>query len=304
MRYRPRAADLASAVGSRQTGSRPPDIRRQAREARRAWLVAENVCAAIRVSHLRSLLSEVIAGLAVDASRSCIPAGSTVHREGDPAGPPRGGGVGGDASECDCSPMGRMMTVRCCRPGSLIGVVSLFASPFALPLPIPVVTDTGLLAFRPSVVQRAADRDPRLARALLVELSERVLSFITEISGSAFATVRQRIARHLLDLGTRESERLAARGRDQPAGRCRCRGQRGGARPTRCRRRRCPGRPRSWRRLTHGHASASHVAHISLLLPLRHGGAAVEGRWFGDVRKSDRPSRDAWSIRHLRRWLR
>jgi CRP/FNR family transcriptional regulator, cyclic AMP receptor protein len=37
------------------------------------------------------------------------------------------------------------------------------------------------------------------------EVTERVLSFVWEISSSAFATVRQRLARHLLDLA---SERM------------------------------------------------------------------------------------------------
>jgi hypothetical protein len=80
--------------------------------------------------------------------------------------------------------------------------VSLFASPFSLPATIQAVTDADLLAFRPSVVQRAAERDARVARALIDELSERVLSFIGEIPGSAFATLRQRVARHLLDLAS------------------------------------------------------------------------------------------------------
>jgi CRP/FNR family cyclic AMP-dependent transcriptional regulator len=100
---------------------------------------------------------------------------------------------------------GRTMTVRYCRPGALIGVVSLFASPFSLPATLQAVTDTDLLALRASLVRTAADRDARVARALLDELSERVLSFIAEIP-SAFATVRQRVARHLLDLAS-ESQR-------------------------------------------------------------------------------------------------
>ena len=39
--------------------------------------------AAIEASHLRALSSEAIARLAVDASRLRVPAGSTIHREGD-----------------------------------------------------------------------------------------------------------------------------------------------------------------------------------------------------------------------------
>jgi CRP-like cAMP-binding protein len=39
-----------------------------------------------------------------------------------------------------------------------------------------------------------------VAQAFLRELSARVLGFLAEIPGSAFTSVRQRVARHLLDL--------------------------------------------------------------------------------------------------------
>jgi CRP/FNR family transcriptional regulator, cyclic AMP receptor protein len=157
--------------------------------------------AAIEVSHLRSLSPEAIAGLAVDASRLRVPGGSTIHREGDTAAHLEVV-VSGLIRVYVTAPDGRTMTVRYCRPGALIGVVSLFASPFSLPATIQSVTDAEVLAFRPSVVQRAAERDARVARALLDELSERVLSFIAEIPGSVFATIRQRVARHLIDLAS------------------------------------------------------------------------------------------------------
>lgn len=56
------------------------------------------------------------------------------------------------------------------------------------------------------MVQRAAQQDARVARALLDELSERVLSFIAEIPGSSFTTVRQRVTRHLLDLASERQQ--------------------------------------------------------------------------------------------------
>jgi CRP/FNR family transcriptional regulator, cyclic AMP receptor protein len=46
-------------------------------------------------------------------------------------------------------------------------------------------------------------------------VSERVLSFVWELSGSAFATVRQRVARHLLDLA---SERVRGPAAEQRSG--------------------------------------------------------------------------------------
>jgi CRP/FNR family transcriptional regulator, cyclic AMP receptor protein len=156
--------------------------------------------AAIEASHLRSLPPEVVAALTADASRLRVPAGSLLHRHGD-SSPHVEVVVSGLVRVYVTAPDGRTLTVRYCRPGALIGVVSLFASPFSLPATIQAVTDADLLALRASVVRRAAERDVRVARALLDELSERVLSFIAEIP-SAFATVRERVARHLLDLAS------------------------------------------------------------------------------------------------------
>jgi CRP/FNR family transcriptional regulator, cyclic AMP receptor protein len=163
--------------------------------------LGEDARAAIENSHLRSLPSDALARLVVDASRFRVPAGSTIHEEGDTS-PHLDVVVSGLMRVYVTAPDARTMTIRYCRPGALIGAVSLFASPFALPVTIQALTDADVLAFRPPVVQRAAERDPRIARVLIDELSERVLAFMREIPGSAFATVRQRVARHLLDLAS------------------------------------------------------------------------------------------------------
>ena len=166
----------------------------------------DDVAAAICGSHLGSLPSAVITRLAADASRLHVPAGSTIHRQGD-ATAHFEIVVAGLVRVYVTARDGRTMTVRYCRPGALIGVVSLFASPsFSLPVTVQTVTDAVLLAFPPSVLRRAAERDPQIARAFLGELSERVLDFIAEIPGSAFATVRQRVAHHLLDLASESQQ--------------------------------------------------------------------------------------------------
>jgi CRP/FNR family transcriptional regulator, cyclic AMP receptor protein len=178
----------------------------------------EDERAAIGASHLGSLSPEVIAELTADASRLRVPAGSMLHREGTTS-PHLEIVVAGVVRVYVTAPDGRTMTVRYCRPAALIGVVSLFASPFMLPATIQAVTDADLLVLRASLVRRAAARDVGVARALLDELSERVLWFIAEIP-SAFATVRQRIARHLLDLASerqRGSELVAAIGQQELA---------------------------------------------------------------------------------------
>ena len=62
--------------------------------------------------------------------------------------------------------------------------------------------DAEVLRISATVARRLGTHDLGVARAFIGELSERALSFVYEIPDSAFATVRQRVARHLLDLAS------------------------------------------------------------------------------------------------------
>jgi CRP/FNR family cyclic AMP-dependent transcriptional regulator len=155
--------------------------------------------AAVLKSNLHDLPLDVVEELLTDAVRVKIPAGSVTHREGEPA-PHLELVITGVVRGFVTAPDGRTMTVRYCRPGALIGAVSLFATRFTMPAATQALVDAELLRLSPAVVRRAVARDARVAQAFLSELSERVLSFVYEIPGSSFATVRQRVARHLLDL--------------------------------------------------------------------------------------------------------
>ena len=166
---------------------------------------------AISASSLGSLPQDLIAELTAGAERLRIPARSTIHHEGEDA--PHlelvvAGLVRVQVSAAD----GRTLTVRYCRPGALLGVATLYAE-VSRPFSIQALSDSEVLSFRPAIVRGWADRDPQVARALLTETSDRVMSFVAEFSGHAFATVRQRICRHLLDLASdhqRSDELLAA----------------------------------------------------------------------------------------------
>lgn len=155
--------------------------------------------AAIAASSLGSLPQEVIAELMAGAKRRHIQARSTLHHEGEDSHFELvlAGLVRVQVSAAD----GRTMTVRYCRPGALLGAATLYAQ-ISRPFGIQALSDSELLGFRPAIVRGSADRDPRVARVLLTETSERVLSFVAEFSGYAFANVRQRIAHHLLDLAS------------------------------------------------------------------------------------------------------
>jgi CRP/FNR family transcriptional regulator len=71
------------------------------------------------------------------------------------------------------APDGRTMTIRYCRPGAIIGAVSLFATGFALPATTQALVDAELLRLSPTTARRAAARDVRVAQAFLSELSGR-----------------------------------------------------------------------------------------------------------------------------------
>jgi CRP/FNR family transcriptional regulator len=162
---------------------------------------------AVLASHLRELPVDVLDDLMAGAVRRKIPAWSVTHREGEGA-PHLELVVSGLVRAFVTAPDGRTMTVRYCRPGALLGVMSLFIPGFAMPATAQALVDAELLALSPGVARRAADQDVRVTRAFLREQSERAFSFLYEVPGSAFATVRQRVARHLLDLASEGAPEL------------------------------------------------------------------------------------------------
>ena len=167
--------------------------------------------APIASSHLQHLGRMDLDRLMRGSRREVVPAGGITHREG--------------ATEVHLelvleglsrvfvsAPDGRTMTVRYCRPGAILGAFSLYRDPFVMPATVQCLVDTTYLIFDAAHVRRMADADATVARVLLAELSERVSSFVAEIPGSAFASVRQRVARHVLDLASegQEGTRLVA----------------------------------------------------------------------------------------------
>jgi CRP/FNR family transcriptional regulator, cyclic AMP receptor protein len=154
---------------------------------------------AIAASKLGTLPGPLLDELLAGSSRAWISAGTMTHREGDPAAHLELV-VSGLLKFYATAPDGRSITIRYCRRGTLIGVASLFAPHFALPASAVALADTDLLRLSAARARTAAARELPVAQVFLRELSERVLGFMAEIPGSAFSSVRQRVARHLLDL--------------------------------------------------------------------------------------------------------
>jgi len=93
---------------------------------------------------------------------------------------------------------GRQVTVRYVRAGDLLGVPALVGGP--APVFVQAVVSAAAFFFDVDRVKRAARHDASLAWAFAEESVHRLYDVLEELAGNAFASVRQRVARHLLDL--------------------------------------------------------------------------------------------------------
>ena len=170
------------------------------------------VVEALAQSHFKDLHPNTIGALMAGATRAHWPAASTVRAAGA-AGPHLDLLIDGLLRIYVVAPDGRSLTIRYLRRGDVAGVASLFTTDYTTPGSIQALVDSEVLSLRARDVIDLSERDPRVARALIDELSERVVRFVAEIPGSAFSTVRQRVARHLLDLASEQhlGGRLVAR---------------------------------------------------------------------------------------------
>lgn len=96
------------------------------------------------------------------------------------------------------APSGRESTIRYVRPGDLLGVVAALSGPSATW--VQSLSDSRVWMLDPVRFRRTVQTELPIAWVMAEECARRVAGLVNEISGSAFATVRQRIAHHLLSL--------------------------------------------------------------------------------------------------------
>jgi CRP/FNR family cyclic AMP-dependent transcriptional regulator len=105
---------------------------------------------------------------------------------------------------------GREVTIRYARRGDVLGLALVLGGP--APVSIQALTDASVMALRITVLRRLIGSDPAVARACAAELARQLVEAFEEIGDQAFLTVRQRVARRLLDLAEhRRDGNLAAR---------------------------------------------------------------------------------------------
>jgi CRP/FNR family transcriptional regulator len=95
---------------------------------------------------------------------------------------------------------GRQATVRYAREGAVLGLAALLGG--AIPLNVAAVTDATLLRFDTAHLTQTCRSDAQAAWAVATEMAGLVVEVVHEVAEADFASVQQRVVRHLLDLAS------------------------------------------------------------------------------------------------------
>ncbi|HZP97154.1 MAG TPA: Crp/Fnr family transcriptional regulator [Candidatus Limnocylindria bacterium] len=162
----------------------------------------DSVRAAIARSFLADLPRPALERLLSGAALETVEAGATTYRAG---GEPRLWlVVSGLFRSYFAGPDGRQVTVRYAREGDVLGVAGAQGGP--APLHVQAITDARRVQFDVDTLRELARNDAAVAWVLMGELTRTVHALWHEIAATAFATVPQRVARHLLEIAAREQE--------------------------------------------------------------------------------------------------
>lgn len=96
------------------------------------------------------------------------------------------------------SPDGRQITVRYARAGDLLGIAAIVGGP--APTGVQILTDAALLMLNVRTLQRSGQTDPKVGWLMAQEVTRRLYDTLEALAGNTFGSLRQRVARHLLDL--------------------------------------------------------------------------------------------------------
>jgi CRP/FNR family cyclic AMP-dependent transcriptional regulator len=93
---------------------------------------------------------------------------------------------------------GRRLSVRFARPGTMIGSLTEGRTPLSVQAVIPcTVLELNLVTLRELIAE-----DGHVGLALIAEIARRLRDTYSTLASNTFGTMRERVARHLLDLAT------------------------------------------------------------------------------------------------------
>ena len=161
-----------------------------------------DVRAAIERSVLAEIPAPTLERLLTGAVVESVAAGTTTYRAG--AEPRTSLIVSGIFRSYFVGPDGRQVTVRYAREGDMLGVVAAHGGP--APLHVQALTDARRLRLELDVFREFAQHDAAVAWPIVRELTHTVYALWHELAATAFASVPQKVARHLLEIAAREQE--------------------------------------------------------------------------------------------------
>jgi len=104
---------------------------------------------------------------------------------------------------------GRTVTIRYMRTGELLGIPIIVGGP--IPASIQMVTNAELLVLNVRTLRELGRNEPAVGWILAQELARRLTETYEVVADNAFGSLRERVARHLLDLAAvRNDNRLVA----------------------------------------------------------------------------------------------
>jgi len=154
--------------------------------------------AAAAVSALGGLPPPLLRRVLTDALLVDVPAGGTVYRDDDD--PRCLLVVAGLIRVVLSAPDGRTLTIAYARAGELLGAATVVAGP--APVGAQMVTDARLLLLRTRTLAHLGQTEPAVGWLLAQEIARRLYDTIDAVADTGFGSLRQRVARHLLDLAT------------------------------------------------------------------------------------------------------
>ena len=95
---------------------------------------------------------------------------------------------------------GRRLTVRYARVGAMVGSITEGRAA----LSVQAISDSALLELRVSTLQECLVNDGRVGMVLLAEVAQRLRDTYATLASNTFGSMRERVARHILDLSFEE----------------------------------------------------------------------------------------------------
>jgi len=162
---------------------------------------------AVAASALGGLPPPLRRRVLADALLVDVPAGGTVYRDEDD--PRCLLVVAGLVRVVLSAPDGRTLTVAYARPGELLGAATVVAGP--APVSAQMVTDARLLLLGARTLAALGRTEPAVGWLLARHVARRLYDTLDAVADTGFGSLRQRVARHLLDLATPQQDgRLVA----------------------------------------------------------------------------------------------